>query len=161
MEMKKINFLSSSSFLILVFTFIYFSTFLSCYAYAILDETALSMHLWRQCDAYSITLNYFKEGTSFLEPKIHMMTSTKGRADGEFPLFYYINTQIWNLTGVNSLLPRLINIFYCFGGLLCLFLFCLNIYKNRILAFTTPLVILFCPLFIFYTNSFMLNTCAL
>ena len=35
------------------------------------------MHQWRQCDAYSMTLNYAKEDRSLFQPTIHFQHGTR------------------------------------------------------------------------------------
>lgn len=59
------------------------------------------MHQWRQCDAYSMALNYAKEPHGLMRPRMHFQHGTaEGEAAGEFPLTYYLNAQLWRQTGV-------------------------------------------------------------
>jgi len=59
------------------------------------------MHQWRQCDAYSVTLNYAKEPRGLLEPAMHFEHGNAGgEAVGEFTLTYFLNGALWKATGV-------------------------------------------------------------
>ena len=60
------------------------------------------MHQWRQCDAYSLALNYFEEGRGLLEPAMHFIHgASSGEAVGEFTGTYWLNAQLWKVVGLH------------------------------------------------------------
>lgn len=127
----------------------------------ILPHKPYSMHQWRQTDALSLTVNYFKEGMNFFSPKIHLQESVGGKAVGEFPIIYYINAFIWQITGQNHFTPRLLTILFSFTGLFCLFRLGMNVFKKLGWALIPPLFLFLSPIFIFYSNNFLVNIPAL
>ena len=105
--------------LICLLTFIY--NFQEIYEFA-----PFSVHKWRQSDAYSMALNYYNKGSSFFDPSIHFHSSKGGKAVGEFPIIYYLNSFIWKFTGVNFWVPRMVNTLIVLGGFYSLFLISLD-----------------------------------
>lgn len=127
----------------------------------ILFDPPYSMHQWRQADGLSITLNYFKEGMNFFEPKIHFQYSDHGRAIGEFPIIYYLNAAIWKITGQSYFTARLVNLLIVFAGFFALYKTIYLVIKNYFVSFFIPLLIFSSPLIAFYSNNFLLNVPAL
>ena len=116
-----------------------------------------SIHQWRQADALSITKNYFEEGMNFFEPKIHFQASIEGKAVGEFPVIYYINSAIWKVTGQNYVTVRLLNLSIVFLGLFFLFKLCERYLNNLFFSLFIPLFLFSSPLFGYYSNNFLVN----
>lgn len=80
------------------------------------------MHQWRQCDAFSMALNYAKESHGLMRPQMHFQHgSGGGEAAGEFPLTYYVNAQLWRLTGVQPWTLRWTHFAFLIFGFWCLF----------------------------------------
>jgi hypothetical protein len=120
-----------------------------------------STHQWRQADALSISLNYYQEGMKFFEPKIHAQYSKDGKGVGEFPIVYYINALIWKVTGINFITPRLLILLLSFLGLFCLFKSSQLILKNGFWSLLLPIVFMTSPVFVYYSNNFIVNIPAL
>ncbi len=118
-------------------------------------------HMWRQCDAYSMTLNYYNEKLSLLDPKMHFQASQDGRAVGEFPIIYYLQAKLWQITGPSFLVSRLFIYFLSVLGIVALFLAVFKYTKSLFSSYLSAFLLVTSPLFLFYSNSYMVNIPAL
>jgi hypothetical protein len=140
--------------LYIVIGFIIFS---AVYYDSILNKPPLNMHVWRQADCLSLTKKY-QEGASFFEPEMNCLLGdelTTGKTAGEFPLLYYINGKIWNITGESFFSYRLFYLFILFAGLICFYLSLILIFKNVFWSVLLTLLLYTSPAYVFYSVSFL------
>ncbi len=80
------------------------------------------MHQWRQCDAFSMAINYALEPRGLFRPAMHFQHGTGGgEAVGEFPLSYYANGKLWKVFGVQPWTLRWTHLALLLFGCWCLF----------------------------------------
>jgi hypothetical protein len=85
-------------------------------------KTPYGMHQWRQCDAYSMALNYALEPRGLFQPAMHFQHgSGGGDAVGEFPLTYFVNGKLWKASGVQPWTLRWTHLGILLLGCWCLF----------------------------------------
>lgn len=126
----------------------------------LIPEPPQGVHIWRQSDCLSITLNYFNGKATFAEPQILNLLSdnyTSGKSAGEFPLLYYAVAQLWKITGHSETVYRLTMLFLTLGGLYALFRLTCIITGNVIWSLFTGLLPLTFPVFATYSVSFLPN----
>ncbi|MGB1122891.1 MAG: hypothetical protein ACPG08_05150 [Flavobacteriales bacterium] len=86
------------------------------------DKMPYGMHQWRQCDAYSMALNYAMEPRGLFQPAMHFQHGTGGgEAVGEFPLTYFINGKLWKVIGLQPWTLRWTHLALLLLGWWCLF----------------------------------------
>ena len=86
------------------------------------DKMHYGMHQWRQCDAYSMALNYAMEPRGLFQPAIHFQHGAGGGdAVGEFPLTYFINGKLWKAIGIQPWTLRWTHLALLLLGSWCLF----------------------------------------
>ena len=86
------------------------------------DKMPYGMHQWRQCDAYSMALNYAMEPRGLFEPAIHFQHGAGGgEAVGEFPLTYFLNGKLWKAIGLQPWTLRWTHLALLLLGCWCLF----------------------------------------
>jgi hypothetical protein len=118
------------------------------------------VHIWRQTDCLSITLNYFNGNATFAEPQILNLLAdggTTGKSAGEFPLLYFCVAQLWKITGQSETAYRLIMLLLTFTGLFALFRITSSITGNITWSLFTALLPLTFPVFATYSVSFLPN----
>jgi hypothetical protein len=121
-----------------------------------------SRHSYRQSDSYAFALNYYYENNKFLEPSILFVGEDKGgKTVSEFPILYCLTAKIWNLTGVNPFIPRLLNLIIIFLGLFYLYKLSFEILNDHLWAITVSLFLYSSPLLGFYSFNFIPNIPAL
>jgi hypothetical protein len=126
-------------------------------------ETPYGQHQWRQCDAYSMALNYFQEGAGFFEPSMHFQHGNgfgSGRAVGEFTGTYWLNAKAWSLFGLKPFTLRWTHMLIWLMGALALFALGRNWFGGLKSAFVTAWVSA-SPLIAFYAGSYLVNVAAL
>ncbi len=119
-----------------------------------------SLHIWRQSDCLSITLNYYQHGMNFFEPEIHNLIAddnTSGKTIGEFPLLYYSVAGLWKLFGVHEWIFRFVGLLFVFWGLFSLFKTTNCFLKDTFWALWIPLILFTSPVFADYGVSFLTN----
>ena len=124
--------------------------------FEILNLKPYGIHYWRQSDCLAFAGNYYQQDLSLIKPEIYWLGNTSnGAAASEFPVLYYLTAKIWNITGQNDKVLRLINIFIVFTGLF----FLLKIFtKQTGLKFWSLLSVMLLftsPMLVFYTNNFL------
>lgn len=124
---------------------------------SVLDKPPLNMHVWRQADCLSMTKKY-QEGANFFEPEMHCQLADSlqtGKSAGEFPLLYYINGKIWNVTGESFLTYRVFYLLILIAGLICFYLSLMLVFQNVFWSVVITLLLYTSPAYVFYSVSFL------
>lgn len=117
-----------------------------------------SLHLWRQCDCLSITLNYYQDGNNFFEPAIHNLGHDgTGKTISEFPVIYYLVAKIWQIIGHQDYIFRLIVLLIFYTGLFALFKVFESVLKDSVLSMAFTLFLFTSPMLVYYANNFLMN----
>lgn len=159
--MKFVNFFKKPNILFII-AFLLIS--LSYNYIHILQLGPRALHIWRQSDCISMTLNYYQHGMNFFEPEIHNLIAddnTSGKTIGEFPLLYYFVASIWKVFGVHEWMYRFVGLLLVFWGLFSLFKTTNYFLKDTFWALWLPLVLFTSPIFADYGVSFLTNVPAL
>lgn len=114
-----------------------------------------SIHQWRQADCLSITKNYYEENLNFFEPAIHWVGESNGKTVSEFPVLYYCVAKIWELTGQQEFIFRMINTLIVFLGLFSLYKLVLLLLGDIFWSLFIALLVFTSPVLVFYTNNFL------
>ena len=121
-----------------------------------------SVHFWRQSDSASIAMNYFHNGLSFFNPKVHALVSGDSAAASEFPVTYYLAAIFYKLFGPHDYILRIIDLLIYYAGVYFLAKLLRDYYKNDlVLIFSVVLMVLGMPILAFYSYNFIPNTPAL
>jgi len=116
-------------------------------------------HMWRQSDCLSIALNYFNEGLSFFNPRIHFQGIQEGRGVSEFTGVYYINALIWYVLGqVHPFTLRWTNLFFFYTGIYAIYILFKKSTNSSWWATIGALVFFCSPLFVYYGTSYLTNS---
>jgi len=142
---NKANILFISCLLIISFFYNY---------HTILTYRSYSNHQWRQADCLSITMNYYKENRSFLEPAIHWVGEKDGKTVSECPLIYYSVAKLWKVFGYHESIFRLINILIVFLGLFSLFKLVKGLTSDIFWSLIVTFLLFTSPILVYYTNNF-------
>lgn len=115
-----------------------------------------SLHVWRQADCLSFTLNYFKENLNFFTPEINGFgNSGNGKTVSEFPIIYYTVAQLWKIFGQKEFIFRLVNISIVFFGLFNLHRLNKSVLQDNFYSLFIPLFLFTSPVLAYYTNNFL------
>jgi hypothetical protein len=126
------------------------------------NKGPFSRHMYRQSDSYAFALNYYYENNKLLEPSVLFELEDKGgKTASEFPVLYYFSAKIWKLTGVNPLVPRLMNLIILFIGLFYLYKLSYEILQDHFWSFLVSLLMFSSPLLSYYGFNFIPNIPAL
>lgn len=133
--------------------------FFSAYNYQdILFKSPQSIHLWRQCDCLSITMNYYQDDNPFFEPSIHYLGNDgTGKTVSDFPLIYFSVAQIWKVFGHHEFIYRLVVLIFFFSGLFALFKTFEIIIKDSFFALAGSLLLFASPTLVYYANNFLMD----
>ena len=126
-------------------------------------QTPYGKHQWRQCDAYSMALNYHEEEVGFFEPRMHFQHGNgmgSGRAIGEFPVTYWFNAKLWNGIGLKPYTMRWTHMLLWILGCLAIFKLGREWFGSGKSAFATTFVMA-SPLIAFYSASYLVNVAGL
>src|ERR1035438_6797900 len=136
-----------------------FITFSLSYHYdTILFLHPQSVHMWRQCDCLSITMNYFQDNNTFLQPSVHNLgRDGTGKTAGECPLLYFSIGQLWKIFGYHEYIYRLIILLFFFFGLFAFFKMLENKLRDSVLALLFSFLLFTSPSIVFYANNFLMN----
>ena len=119
------------------------------------------MHQWRQCDAYSMTLNYAKEDRSLFQPTMHFQHGTGGgNAAGEFPLTYYLNGKLWAHTGTLPWTLKWTHLGLLLMGCWCLFRLLTQLISDK-MAMAVTWFTMSSGLLAFYGPNYLVNAAGL
>ncbi len=146
----------------LIATFLFIIIFIALFVLFNLHRTFFlppqSIHIWRQTNSLSLTLNYYQYDLPFFEPEMHNQLSdygNSGKAVGEFPIIYYLAAKLWKITGPQEWLFRVIQTLILFAGLWCLFQILYNLFKNWFWAGFLSLLLFTSPMLVFYGPNFL------
>ena len=121
-----------------------------------------SRHMYRQSDSYAFALNYYYENNKLLEPSVLFELEDKGgKTASEFPILYYFSAKIWKFTGINPIVPRLMNLIILFIGLFYLYKLSYEILRDHFWSFLVSLFMFSSPLLGYYGFNFIPNIPAL
>ena len=124
----------------------------------ILQKDPQSIHLWRQCDCLSITMNFSQDDNPLFKPSIHNLSADgTGKTISDFPLIYYIIGRFWKVFGQQEWMYRLIVIALFFSALFFFFRYMEHRFKDSILAILSTLFIFTSPTLVYYTNNFLMD----
>ena len=126
-------------------------------------QTPYGKHQWRQCDAYSMALNYYEEEAGFFEPRMHFQHGNglgSGRSVGEFPVTYWFNAKLWNGIGLKPHTMRWTHMLLWILGCLAIFRLGREWFGPGKSAFATTFVMA-SPLIAFYSASYLVNVAGL
>lgn len=119
------------------------------------------VHQWRQCDAFSMALNFRHENSGMGHPALHFLHgSGGGRAAGEFTGIYWLNAQLWKFIGVLPWTMRWANFFCLMGGIWALFEMGKSWLRPQASA-GISLLVMASPLLAFYGLNYLTNAAAL
>ncbi len=131
--------------------------------FGMIDDRPHPIHLWRNADCLSLTLNYHDNGMNFFMPELHNYISDNGQSGmtaGEFPGWYYFIAALWKIFGVSEALYRGV-----VGGL---FIFSLLVTQRALTRLTgalwatlLSLWMFVHPALIYYGFAFLTNVPAL
>lgn len=123
-----------------------------------------SVHVWRQTDGASLTMNYYQNGMDFLEPEIHFHSSddyTSGYCVGEFPIIYYTAAALYHVFGPHECILRGLHLLLFYLGLFCLFKLLSILLRDKFWAMCLSLLFFTFPVIVFYANNFLPNVPAM
>lgn len=124
----------------------------------ILFKSPQSIHTWRQCDCLSITMNYFQDNNSFLQPAVHYLGRDGiGRTVSDFPLIYFSVGQLWKIFGHHEFIFRFLVLSLFFIALFMLFKTMENFLEDSILALVAALLLFTSPTLVYYANNFLMD----
>lgn len=135
--------------LFVVFAFFYYHNFL--------DKGPLNVHMWRQTDCLSLTLNY-AEGAKFFQPEMHIQLAdhyTSGKTAGEFPLMYYIVGKLWQVFGQSYLLYRSFYLLILLAGTWAFYRSLKILFRDGFWAVFMALLLFTSPVYVDYGVSFL------
>jgi hypothetical protein len=122
----------------------------------ILFYRPMSVHQWRQCDCLSITLNYFKENRSFLNPSVCWIGEKgTGETISEFPIIYYTVAQLWKIFGQHEFIFRGLVVLLLFTSLFLLFRTFERFLENSFWAIGLVMLLFTSPIWVYYGNNFL------
>ena len=120
-------------------------------------------HQWRQCDAYSMAVNYFQEDLKFARPEMHFQHGNglgSGQAIGEFTATYWLNAQLWKCIGLTPFTMRWTHLLLWLLGCLALFSMSKQWFGPYKAGFVI-LCVLSSPLIVFYAPNYLVNVAGL
>jgi hypothetical protein len=124
----------------------------------ILFMSPQSLHLWRQCDCLSLTMNYFQDNNSFFEPSVHNLgRDGTGKTVSDFPIIYFTIAQVWKVFGKHEFFMRLVDLLIFFAALLSLFKIVEAVLKDSFIAIFISLLLFTSPILVYYANNFLMD----
>jgi hypothetical protein len=125
------------------------------------DQLPYGMHQWRQCDAYSLALNYFEEDRPINRPAMHFIHgASDGEVVGEFTGTYWLNAQLWKSIGLHPWTMRWTHLLFWLAGIWALYLLCREWLGKKSSAWIVS-VVMVSPLMAFYGANYLVNGAAL
>lgn len=118
-----------------------------------------SMHLWRQADCLSFTMNYFMEDRGFFEPSIHFIGkfSENGQTISDFPLFYFLIGKVWQITGQHEFIFRSAVLALFLTALFLIYRSLSNLFADKLWAMLPPIMLFTSPVLAYYSCNFLMN----
>lgn len=119
------------------------------------------MHYLRQTDTLSFVDHYYVFGNSWWNPAVFDLATQDGKGASEFPLFYWLMSQLWHFTGQHEWYLRFWNAALILVGSLVYFSFLLRELKNFWTAYTLVLLTSSSLVFWFYAGNYLPDAAAL
>ena len=145
--------------------FIFFTVLIFLYIFldyqSILFYRPQGFHFIRQTDGLSFVANYFNNGSNFFEPQVFNLTSTEGKAVCEFPILYFITSQLYRLFGEQEFILRLISVIIVSFGFFSLFKLLILLLNDILYALIFSFLFLSSTVLLYYTNNFLPDASAL
>ncbi|MDQ3099864.1 MAG: glycosyltransferase family 39 protein, partial [Bacteroidota bacterium] len=136
-----------------------FALFCGLYEYGrVMNLRPMPMHLWRQTDCLSITLNYYKDRATFAYPVIHSQIAdngASGHSAGEFPILYWTVAQIWKVTGQSEMAYRLFGLLLHFTAMYLFYRMLYRLLGSDLWSIGIPLLLFTSPVLVYYNISFL------
>ena len=127
-----------------------------------LNDAPQSIHLWRQSDCLSMTLNYYQYNYPLWEPHIHNLGfDGTGKTCSEFPLLYYFMAKIWHVTGNYMFVYRGLMLVIFWTGLVYVAKTVKLITSNTFLAIFTAMLLFSAPTLVYYAHNVLSDIPAL
>lgn len=142
----------------ILFVFIFIILFFLYDLNSSMFEPPQSVHIWRQTNCLSLTLNYHQYDLPLWEPEMHNQFGGggySGKAAGEFPIIYYLVAQLWDLFGAHEWIFKLVQVLILFAGLYALFQSLVYILKNQVWAGFVSLMVFTSPMIVFYGPNYL------
>ena len=117
-----------------------------------------SVHIWRQTNCLSLTLNYHQYNLPLLEPEMHNQFpggGYSGKAAGEFPIIYFLVAKLWDIFGAHEWIFKLVQLIILFSGLWALYHGLRYITGNYFWAGFASLLIFTSPMIVFYGPNYL------
>lgn len=115
-----------------------------------------SVHVWRQADCCSYTLNYYQNHQPFFMPQTHTLLGKDGHVVSEFPILYFTAAKIYSLLGgKHHYVLRTLNFFIFTLGCTCLLWMCHGLFENKWLAFVPAIFVFTSPYLFYYALNFL------
>jgi hypothetical protein len=129
--------------------------------FVLIDELPLSVHMWRQSDCLSFTMNFYNNGMDLTQPGIHHLLTGSGRTVAELPLMYYLVAGLYHVFGPHEWVYRTVWMLVWLGGSFAFYKGLLNYVKDAFWAIALSALLFCSPVLIFYANSFVIDPVAL
>ncbi len=155
-----IKFIKNNKYGTLLIGFILFLFFLNAYNLTFNFKPTL-IHQWRQSDCLSIAKNYYEEGMTFFEPKIHWQGTKNGNAVSELPIINYTVAALWKVFGQQEGIYRLFNYIIYVISIVVLFTTFLFFKIPTLIRFLFISLLLTSPLLTYYSYNFLADVPAL
>lgn len=135
------------------FVIIVLQMFIYNYPYLLKIEPR-NLHAFRQYDCLSFAQGFYNNRGTLIEPCINNLGNTgTGKTASEFPIIQYFVGNIWKLTGISTLIYRLLNLLFLFAGLFSVYKLFYYEFKNKIFATLVSAFIFTSPILSFYGVS--------
>jgi hypothetical protein len=116
------------------------------------------VHMWRQSDVASQTLNFYQNHLPPWQPQVHSRVSDGGYAASELPVLYWLTGQLYHLFGSKQVwLLRAISFGIFLWGLWSLYKLGEKWLSDGYLALVPPLVLLTSPYVFYYALNLLPN----
>lgn len=119
-----------------------------------INDAPQSIHMWRQSDCLSMTMNYYQYHYSLLEPHINNLgIDGTGKTCSEFPLLYYCIAKIWQYTGIHMFIYRgLVLVMFCIG-LAYITKTLEMLLPNSVIAISIAVLLFSSPTLVYYAHT--------
>lgn len=111
----------------------------------------VGFHLWRQTMGLSVARNFYEEDMNIFKPRVDSRGEHTGITGMEFPIVNYVIALTYKVFGLNNITPRYTILFFSFLAILFSFLFFKEIFQNKFYAFISSFMLIFSPLFCYYS----------
>jgi hypothetical protein len=110
---------------------------------------------WRSTLGLSVARNFHDEGMNILKPRIDSRGNRSGITGMEFPLVNYLTATAYKIFGVKDYVWRSVMLLFSCVAIAFFFLFFELLLCSRALAFAASLLLIFSPLFAYYSSVYL------